>query len=239
MVPRYDMAFVTYDPNVSLLSRFSLLLLRSIFSFSLSFGVLNREVLFSRRFSCFFNFCGSYCCYYSFEVRKGERFRIALCDLGVVVLEVRNLEEEGEKEGWKEITRDLKHDQFSATCIYFFLFLIFSYFRARARPLEHYSRKTRLYRIRALWFHPIPHFLLDNRRTSVKNHSAVPSRHDPLETSLVGSLFEATADRLSKVVAFSVSKLEIRLDHKIFPSRSSRLRDVSFWLAQNFLNDFN
>lgn len=238
MVPRYDMAFVTYDPNVSLLSRFSLLLLRSIFSFSLSFGVLNREVLFSRRFSCFFNFCGCY--YYSFEVRKGERFRIALCDLGVVVLEVRNLEEEGEKEGWKEITRDLKHDQFSATCIYFFLFLIFSYFRARARPLEHYSRKTRLYRIRALWFHPIPHFLLDNRRTSVKNHSAVPSRHDPLETSLVGSLFEATADRLSKVVvAFSVSKLEIRLDHKIFPSRSSRLRDVSFWLAQNFLNDFN
>lgn len=92
MVPRYDMAFVTYDPNVSLLSRFSLLL------FFLSFfRVLNREVLFSRRFSCFFNFCGSYCCYYSFEARKGERFRIALCDLGVVVLEVRNLEEEGEK----------------------------------------------------------------------------------------------------------------------------------------------
>lgn len=96
--------------------------------------------------------------------------------------------------------------------IFFFLFLIFRYFRrvfrARARPLEHYSRKKR-----ALSVPPDSSFsprLLDNRRTPLKNHSAVPSRHDPLETSLVGSLFEATADRLSKVVAFS--KLEVRLD---------------------------
>lgn len=41
---------------------------------------------------------------------------------------MRNLEEGGEKEGWKEITRDLKHDQFSATYIFFSFsnFLLFS-----------------------------------------------------------------------------------------------------------------
>ena len=52
MVPRYDMAFVTYDPNVSLLSRFSLLL------FFLSFfrGFKQRSSFFASLFLFFLIF---------------------------------------------------------------------------------------------------------------------------------------------------------------------------------------